>query len=58
MLHRDRQFGLPIGPLFALGFMDIEPELPYLICSGIAITTALFGLSLSARPINQLLHKN
>ena len=32
-----------IGPLFALGFMDIKPELPYLICSAIAIITALFA---------------
>ena len=41
-----------IGPLFALGFMDIKPELPYLICSGIAIITALFGFKFIGSTIN------
>ena len=30
-----------IGPLFALGLMDIRPELPYLICAIIAIIAAV-----------------
>ena len=41
-----------IGPIFALGLMDIWIELPYLICAVIAIMAAVSAVSFIRAPDN------
>ncbi len=39
-----------IGPIFALGLMDVRAELPYLICAVIAVIGAFFAVTKIEKP--------